>query len=103
MIGIGVGYTKDRGRRDSRSISNSRLRSGSRATTNRDRIKCFECWEYDHFVRDYPTRQASREVEQIQQMFNIDDDQTILQSSLMDTDQDRQTITPVETRDNLNI
>ena len=34
-------------------------------------------------------------------MFNMDKDQTILQSPFMDTDQDEQTITPVETRDNL--
>ena len=38
-IGTGVGHTKDnRDRRDSRSIHNSRLRSGSRASTNRGRI-----------------------------------------------------------------
>ena len=54
-------------------------------------------------MRDCPTRQASREVEQIQQLFNMDKDQTILQYSLMDTDQDEQTISPVETRDNLNL
>ena len=38
-------------------MSNSRLRSGSRASTNRDRIRCFECREYDHFMRKCPTRQ----------------------------------------------
>ena len=54
-------------------------------------------------MRDCPTRQASREVEQIQQMFNMDEDQTIVQSPLMDTDPDEQTMTPVETRDNLNL
>ena len=40
---------------------------------------------------------------QMQQMFNMDEDQTILQTPLMDTDQDEQTITPVETNDNLNL
>ena len=64
----------------------SRSRSGSRATTNRDRIRCFECRECDHFARDCPIRQASREAEQKQQMFNMDEDQTILQTPLMDTD-----------------
>ena len=53
--------------------------------------------------RDCPTRQASREVEQIQQMFNMDEDHTILQTPLMDTDEDEQTISPIETRDNLNL
>ena len=54
-------------------------------------------------MRDCPTRQANREIEQIQQMFSMDEDQTILQSPPMDTDQEEQTITPVETRDNLNL
>ena len=84
-------------------MSNSRSRSGSRASTNRDRIRRFECREYDHFAKECPTRQANREAEQIQQMFNMDEDQTILQTPLMDTDKDEQTITLVETRDNLNL
>ena len=67
---------------------------------NRDRIRCFECRQCNHFMREYPTRQASREAEQIQQMFNMDEDQMILQTPLMDTDQVKQTITLVETRDN---
>ena len=72
-------------------------------TTNRDRIRCFECREYDHFARDCPTRQTSREAEQIQQMFSMDKDQTLLQTPLMDTDQHKQTISPVQNRDNLNL
>ena len=36
-------------------------------------------------------------------MFNMDEDQTILQTPLMDIDQDEQTAIPVETRDNLNL
>ena len=94
---------QNRDGRDSRSATNSRSRLGSRASTNRDRIRCFKCREYDHFTRECLTRQASREVEQIQQMFNMDKDQTILQTPLMDTDKDKQTITSVETRDNLNL
>ena len=49
------------------------------------------------------TTQANREAKQIQQMFNMDEDQTILQPPLMDIDQERQTICLVETRDNLNL
>ena len=60
-IEIGVGHMKDRiDRRDGRSISNSRSRSGSRAATNRDRIRCFECREYYHFARDCLTKQGRR-------------------------------------------
>ena len=66
-------------------------------TTNRDRTRCFECREYDHFARDCLTRQGNREAEQIQQMFNMDGDQTVLQTPLMDIDQDGQTISSVET------
>ena len=84
-------------------MSNSRLRSGSRASTNRDRIRCFECREYDHFARECPTRQESRETEQIQQMFNMDEDQTILQTTLTDTEEDKMTITLMEARDNSNL
>ena len=36
-------------------------------------------------------------------MFNIDEDQTILQTPLMDTDKGQLTITLMEARDNLNL
>ena len=84
-------------------MSNSRSRSGSRASTNRDRIRCFKCREYEYFAKECPTRQASRETEQTQQMFNMDEDQTILQTSLMDTDKEELTVTLMEARDNLNL
>ena len=41
---------QDQSRRRDRSMSNGRSRSGSRASTNRDRIRCFECREYNHFA-----------------------------------------------------
>ena len=43
--------SRERERRG-RSPSSSRL--GSRTSTNRDRIRCFKCREYDHFVNDCP-------------------------------------------------
>ena len=36
-------------------------------------------------------------------MFNLDEDQTILQTPLMDTEEDVMMITPMETRDGLNL
>ena len=33
----------------------------------------------------------------------MDEDQSILQAPLMDVDQDRQTISPIESNDNLNL
>ena len=37
-----------------RSPSSSRL--GSRTNTNRDRIRCIKCREYDHFANEYPNQ-----------------------------------------------
>ena len=54
-----------------RSPSNSRSRSGSRARTNRDRIRCYNYREYDHFARDCPTFREERDLEQLQQMLNF--------------------------------
>ena len=72
-------------------------------STNRDRIRCFECREYDYFARECLTRQENRMAEQIQQMFNLDNEQTTLQTPLMDIDDDVMTVTLTETRDGLNL
>ena len=53
-------------------------------------------------MRECPTRPENREIEHIQLMFNLDDKQTSLQTSLMDTE-DTVTITPTENRDSLNL
>ena len=37
-----------------RSESSSRSRSNSRTSTNRDRVQCFKCREYDHFANECP-------------------------------------------------
>ena len=92
-----------RGRRGDRSAKNGRYRSGSRASTNRDRIRCFECREYNQFARECLTKQENREIEQIQQMFNLDDEQAAIKTSLMDTDNNKVTITPTGSRDSLNL
>ena len=65
-------------RRNNRSISNSRSKSGSRASTNRDRLKCYMCREYDNFMKECPTSKEEREIKQIQQMYNLDKGQTSL-------------------------
>ena len=56
-----------------RSSSNSRSRSGSRASTNRDRIRCYTCREYEHVVRDCPNYREERNLEQLQQMLNMEE------------------------------
>ena len=83
---VGVGLGKDHflglnnNRRNDRSISNSRSRSGSRASTNRDRIRCYKCREYHHFAKDCPTFKEEREIKQLQQMLNLDEEQTSLET-----------------------
>ena len=39
---------------NSRLGSRSRSRSNPRITTNRDRIRCYKCREYDHFMNECP-------------------------------------------------
>ena len=63
-------------RRDDRSSSTSR--SSSRVSTNRDRIKCYICREYDHFANYCPNSDTEGESEQRQQMYNLDENQTAL-------------------------
>ena len=69
-----------------RSLSNSRSRSGSRASTNRDRIRYYNCREYDHFVRDCPNSREERELEQLQLMLDLEaEEQTQLLTSRQDS------------------
>ena len=67
------------------STSNSRSRSGSRASTNRDRIRCYMCREYEYFTKDCLTSREEKEIEQLQQMLNLEDEQTSLKSLVTST------------------
>ena len=49
-------------------------------STNRERIRCYKCRECDHFTKDCPTYNEEREIEQIQQIFNPDKEQTSLKA-----------------------
>ena len=51
----------------------------------RDRIRCYKCREYDHFTKDCPTSMEKRELEQLQQMLNLDDEQTSLKPLVTST------------------
>ena len=63
------------------SSSNSRLRSWSRANTNRDRMRCYKCREYDHFARDCSNSREERDLEQLQQMLNMEEQIHRIESS----------------------
>ena len=83
MIEEGTGIEKGHfsgnyGNNRNRSTSNSRYRSVSRASTNRDRIRCYKCRQCDHFVKDCPTSRKVNEIELLQQMLNLGDKQTSL-------------------------
>ena len=80
---IGTGLERDHfpgnyGDNRTRSMSNSRSRSGSRVSTNRDRIRCYNCREYDHFAWDCPTSGEERDIDRLQQMLNLEGEQTHL-------------------------
>ena len=40
----------------------------------RDRIRCYACREYDHFTRDCTNSREERNLEQLQQMLNIEEE-----------------------------
>ena len=68
-----------------RSMCSGRSRSGSRARTNRDRIQCYKCREYNHFARDCPTSKEERKIQPLQQMLNLGDEQTLPKSTMTNT------------------
>ena len=52
----------------------------------RDRIRCFKCREHDHFAKDCLNSDTEKEqLEQIQQMFNLEEDRTALKVLVADT------------------
>ena len=41
----------------------SRSQSNSRVSTNHDRLRCYRCWEYDHFVSKSPNTPTDEEMD----------------------------------------
>ena len=54
------------------------------------------CREYDHFARDYPTSREERELEQLQQMLNLEDEQASLKSLVTNTQDNFSGVNPEE-------
>ena len=67
-------FTRNYSNSRDRSSSNSRSRSGSTASTNRDRIRCYACREYYHFMRDCTNSREERNLEQLQQILNMEEE-----------------------------
>ena len=74
-------FTRNYSSNRDRSSSNSRSRSGSRANTNKDRIRCYKCRECDHFMRDCPNSREERDLEQLQQILNMEEQNHRIESS----------------------
>ena len=58
---------RSRDRNNSRSIprrrEESHSRSNSRVSTNRDQVRCYRCWEYDHFASKCHNTPTDRETD----------------------------------------
>ena len=91
-------FTRNYSSSRERSSSNSRSRSGSRANTNRDRIRCYKCREYDHFVRDCPNSREERDLEQLQQMLNMEEQTHRIDSSDEDYRSPLRSTVPIDCR-----
>ena len=83
--------------------SSSRSRSGSRASTNRNRIRCFKCREYDQFAKDCLNISDTEKEEQIQQMLNLEEDKTSIKVLEAETYEDLIRANLEETIDHLNL
>ena len=54
--------SRDRDRsRERESRSTARSRSSSYVNTNKDRLRCYRCSEYDHFARECPNTLTDQE------------------------------------------
>ena len=51
----------------------------------RDRRRCYKCRKYDHFAKGCPTSKEERELVQLQEMLNLEDEQTSLKPLVTNT------------------
>ena len=56
-------YNRSRDRSQERTFSRNYGNNRDRSSGNRDRIRCYNCREYDHFARDCPTSREERDLE----------------------------------------
>ena len=56
-------HTRGRSRSMSRRRKQSHSRSNSRLSTNCDQVRCYRCWEYDHFASKCPNTPTDEETD----------------------------------------
>ena len=96
MVTIEVGIDQEKGHSQGfTAVIELEVWSGSRASTNRDRIRCYRCREYDHFARDCPTSREEGDLEQLQQMLNLEEKQTHLLSNIQGSPIDNSRTSPL--------
>ena len=98
IVGIGVDHLRDKV--EIGEMTEVRVTAGLDQVLGQVQIKigldALSARDYDHFAQECPVRLAretSRETDQIQQLFNMSEDQALTQTLLMDTDKDELTIT----------
>ena len=56
--------TRGRSRdRNNRRREGSRSQSNSRVSTYHDHVRCYQCWEYDHFASECPNTPTDEETD----------------------------------------
>ena len=66
-------------------------------------VRCFKCGEYDHFADNCPNTDMDKESEHIQQLYNLDENQTSLQILVPDAYEDLIRASSCKAIDHLNL
>ena len=86
---FGRGRSRSRDRQYSGNFSRNDRSSSSESRAVQepiDRIRCFNCREYDHFAKDCANSQTEKEPEQqLHQMYTLDEERTALKVLATDT------------------
>ena len=48
-------------------------------------MRCYKCREYNHFTKECQTTKIEKQTDQIQQMFNLEEEQTSVKTLAADT------------------
>ena len=57
-------------------------------------IRCYKCREYNHFARECPTSREEREIEQLQQMLDLEENQNSLSTNSQNSSVENARVSP---------